>query len=285
MPLDRLFTKLGEPETLIMKIAVGLFLTVTLNVSFGQNPFWVQMDRKIIRGISLIDKTKPTVVEQHYIKQKKTLPKRQNLGFGWSKWTATLPGGYTSVQCTFFYHNDSIVSYSLTSHLPSKSNLIDKYVEWFGPEFTYSPKGNISFDFHAGKLTRPLLDYNGNLEPDSASSKILSYMSPHSGLMYGYSGGLPITLLQNRQNFNAIKDNLSNDEVYLLMFSVNPASRLTAIEYYKRNPDKFENKEQIDNWIAIVYKEIPFVSTLMGCLGETWNSKELVEFCAQIKDE
>lgn len=270
-----------------MKVKIGLsfLLTITLTVySFGQNPFWVHLDKKIIRPISLLDKTKPTEVENHFLKERKSKETKQKLGFGWSKWTADIFGGYTSIKCTFFYYKDTIVSYRLTSRLPDNKELTSKYTEWFGETFTIDSSRHVTFDFQRDNLTKPLTLYDGNLTPEKVSPKILSYMSPHSGLTYGYKGGINNALLENRKNFNDIMDDITNDEIYLIMFSVNTASRLTAIEYYKRNSGKFENKEKIEAWINVVYKEIPFVHTIIGCLGETWESKKLVEFCLEIKE-
>lgn len=102
--------------------------------------------------------------------------------------------------------------------------------------------------------------------------------------MYGYAGGINGDLLVNRKNFKDIQKTLTTDQVYLLMFSINPASRLTAIEYYKKHQSEFANTESIDRWIQVVYTEIPKVDTLMGCIGETWESWLLVEFCLRIEE-
>ena len=57
-------------------------------------------------------------------------------------------------------------------------------------------------------------------------------MSPASGLYYGGRGGFSMNLLQNRELFMGLENKLTKELVIQLMYSINPASRLTAIEYY-----------------------------------------------------
>jgi hypothetical protein len=261
-----------------------LAFTITFQ-SFGQNPFWVRIDKKQFYNLNQIDKSKPKDVETHFIKHTKNKQVKQQLGFGWSVWKSNLPGGYVSVQGVFFYYKDTLVSYLLSSRLPSEHKLIDKYTTWAKGTFKVDSNKIIPYEFQRENLLRPLQEYNGSFKPDNLSEDILEYMSPNSGTMYGYYGGIANEELQNRQYFNSIKNKLTVDEVYAIMYSINPASRLTAVEYYKRNLDKFENKKIFEDRIKIIYKETPLVSTFIGCIGEIWESGRLVDFCLQIKEQ
>lgn len=266
---------------------IGIIFALTLvsaAYSVGQNPFWVQIDKKIIEQLNAIDRANPREVESYFFKHVKTLPERQDLGFGWSKQDVGIGGGYVSFNSTILYRNDTIISFSVYADLPIEKTVIERYREWFGEAFVIDSNKRYTFNFQEDRLSRPLTEYDGALKPELLPLDILNYASPHSGTMYGYSGGINNTLLANRRTFKSIETNLSGDEIYFLMFSTNPASRLTAIEYYKRNPDKFENRDKIDSWIEIVYRELPKVNTLIGCIGMTMDSKVLVELCTSIED-
>ena len=107
-------------------------------------------------------------------------------------------------------------------------------------------------------------------------------MSPLTGLYYGYGGGLPPTTLPNRKEFNEIKDSLTNEEIIALLYSINPVSRLTAIEYCIKKNNPIINERKIKKWIDKIYTEVPRISTMYGCIGTMDNSKDLVEKYAKM---
>ena len=90
------------------------------------------------------------------------------------------------------------------------------------------------------------------------SKNLLFYMSPFSGLEYGCKGGYGNQILKNRCLFKKIKSKIDKSNFELLLSSVNPASRLTGIEYYYRNKNKFNKDEQKEINIKIdkVFKEL-----------------------------
>jgi hypothetical protein len=61
------------------------------------------------------------------------------------------------------------------------------------------------------------------------------------------------------------------------MYSVNPASRLTAFEYYFNHKSKFSHQAEIEAWIRKVYKALPMVTTMDGCMEEHTYAKKRVE--------
>jgi hypothetical protein len=252
--------------------------------SFGTNPLWVQLDKKLLNELNSVDKSNCTAVERYFVANRKSPQVKENLGFGWKIWSPGVGGGYVAVRGTFIYFNDSIVSYTLCSDLPDEKHLLQRYSVWLGKTFQIDSGKVVPFEFKTSSILRPLNEYDGRFEKEDIPDRLINYMSPSSGLMYGYAGGINGDLLENRRNFKNIQASLSTDEVYLLKFSINPASRLTAIEYYKRHQKEFANMESIERWIQQVYKETPKVHTLMGCLGETLDSWLLVEFCLRIED-
>ena len=227
-------------------------------------------DRKLIKSITSIDKAKPLELEQ-FFKKKEVKQNKENMGFGWSVWRTWAAGGYITIQAVFFYYNDNIVSYSLTPQLPSNQWQQRIYKKWYNNYFDYSATGILPFKYNENAILRPLKNYAGNVE--STESKILQYMTPNSGTMFGkYGGGV---MLENWKSFLEIKDSLTNDQVILLMYSINPASRLTAIEHYLQYINKFGDNLVVDQWIKQNFVELPKINIMYGCFNQTVNTESL----------
>ncbi|TAE68146.1 MAG: hypothetical protein EAZ85_14480 [Bacteroidetes bacterium] len=249
-----------------------------VHTTFSYNPFWVRIDKKLIKNIVKLDKNSPKTVEQYFKTQKiqKCDTTKNSLGFGWAMWSPSVGGGYISISATFYYYNNNIVSYTITPEMPNEKRLIDRYKAWYQNSFTFDKETILPFIYKEEKILRPLKEYKGVLTTQMISPKILEYMTPNSGITYGYSGGYAAQLLSNRKTFIEIKNNLTNDQVIFLMYSINPASRLTAIEYYLQHKDNFSNYTELDEWVEINFKEIPEVHTLSGCILRKYDTRTLV---------
>lgn len=254
-------------------LIISTFILASIK-TFAYNPFWTHTDKKLISAITKLDKTNPKEIEQYFKNQRiqKSDTTKEFLGFGWKMWTPGIGGGYISITATFYYYNDSLVSYSLTPQLPDEKGLQKRYKKWYGDYFAYSNSEILTFKFNQAAILQPLKEFDGVIR--NFSEKIINYMTPNSGTMYGYSGGGMI--MQNRKAFLEIKDSLTNDQVIMLMYSINPASRLTAIEYYWKHKDSFENSDAIDKWIEQIFKQMPTVNSMYGCSSVTADTKFLV---------
>lgn len=240
-----------------------LFLFFAGNAYSINNPFWVLKDKKIIAGIVKLNKNNPREFEQHF-KNYGCDTTTENLGFGWKAWRPGIGGGYASVSAEFYYYYDSIISYSLTPYLSDKKNLIKRYKKLYGNYFSYINDKIQPYRYNETALLKPLVRYKGNLKTENSPKKLLEYMSPVSGTMYGHYGGGVI--MKNRKAFNQIKDSLTSEQVLLMMYSINPASRLTAIEHYlKRNWEKLGQQPSVEHWISKIFKETPKIKTMSGC--------------------
>jgi hypothetical protein len=242
--------------------------------TYAHNPFWKHTDKKLINAIIRLDKNNPKEIEQFFKRQRiqKIDTTKENLGFGWSMWETGFVAGYISISATFYYYNDSIVSYSLNPGLPEERKLIKRYKKWYRNYFNYTDSLIQPFKFNETATLKPLKECNGDTK--NIPSKIIHYMTPESGTMYGYAGGGMI--LDNRKAFNEIKDSLTKDQVILMLYAINPASRLTAIEYYWRHKDKFGQQELVDKWIEQNFKEMPTVESMDGCFLVTKETRSLV---------
>lgn len=254
-----------------MRTAFTLIILSVHLTGFGQNPLWVAKDRKLINQIShVIDN--PILIQKIF--EPKIWTGMNNLGFGYAMINTTAPGGYISINCTFYYLQDSLIGYAVYPRLPSESKLKNKYLEWYRAGFQLDSMTVEPYFYNIEFMRQPLSQFQLEI---SNNPKILEYASPESGIRYGDKGGLPLSFLLNRRLFIDLEDELNNELVLQLLYSKNPASRLTAIEYYYKNKDKFENRTQIEEWVETVFNELPYVSTIFGCIGTQEKARVLVD--------
>ncbi|HMK27247.1 MAG TPA: hypothetical protein VK483_14545 [Chitinophagaceae bacterium] len=273
-----------------------LLLTIsalTIHSSFGQShPDWEESDRKIIAILTSINRENPREVEAAFAING-NIPK-QNLGFGWKQSFLALTGGYIHIYACLYYYNDNIVSYTIQPELPYQRDLKEKYLNWYGRDYTlfdtvvYEYRNTKvekvvmrPFKYHEDEILKPLTEFV-NKDEIKLSEKMLEYMSPGSGMEYGWGGGYPPTMFRNRKAFNQLKDSLTMDEARVLLYSINPASRLTAIEFYRKKDPTLLQEPDISCWIERIYEEVPEIFTLNGCLGRLQNCRELVEKYSKI---
>lgn len=236
----------------------------------------------LIDSIIKLDRNNPIEVEKFFSKYADKEPK-DTLGFGWTKFQQGIGAGYISIWAKFFYYRNTIQTYILMARLPSQKELIDEYKSLY-LKFIPIDTGNIfCYMYREQNILKPLKEFPGNQKTMSVSKKILEYMSPTSGDTYGFMGGLPMTTVQNRKLFNELKDSLTTDQLMTMMYSINPVSRLTAIEYYFKNSKKYNFNKQADKWIEKVFTEVPVIKTISGCIVGHKNSKSLVEEFAKAK--
>ena len=265
-----------------MKKIVIIILILHFGNINSQNPFWEAMDKKIITNVSELSDN-PLELNQ-FFKKKDTTPRVEYLGFGYFKKSYGVSGGYIAISCDFYFKKDSIVSYVLKPRLPRKDRKKKKYLKWYNNKFEVTESQEIKPKFYNYNILKsPLEQYKGTKFSDE---QIDLYMSPESGLAYGGRGGFGMSLLRNRELFMALENKLTKEIVIQLMYSKNPASRLTAIEYYYKYPDLFEKeKKELDNWVKIVFKNVPYIKTLRGCIGGMESSKKLTREYSLIKTE
>ena len=240
------------------------------------------MDKKIILEVSeLSDNTNELY---QLFKNKNKTPRIEYLGFGYFKKSYGISGGYIAISCDFYFKKDSVISYVLKPRLPRKNRKKKKYLKWYNNKFEVTESQEIKPKFYNYDVIKsPLEQYKGTIFSDE---QIDLYMSPESGLYYGGRGGFGMSLLQNRALFMKLESKLTKEIAIQLMYSKNPASRLTAIEYYYKHPDLFEKeKPEIDKWIKIVFKNVPYIKTLRGCIGGMESSEKLTKEYSQIKTE
>jgi len=263
-------------------ISLVLFLAV-LNLSYGQLvQEWKQKDIDLLNQAIRLDKKNPAEIEKFFHSRVEEKEK-EILGFGWSQLFQSIGAGYMSIQATFFYFRDTIKTYFLETHLSDEVKSLNEYTQLLAKFLPLDSAKNYSYRYQVENILRPIDEFKKTQISISLSATILKYMSPMTGTWYGFRGGIGGELLHNRKEFFAISRKLTNQQVIALMYSINPASRLTAIEYYLRNMKKFKASNSISKWIEQVYLEMPEVETMSGCDLYKDSAKRLVENYAKIK--
>lgn len=234
----------------------------------SQNPFWVNADKKLINKLANQYSENPNYLSSIYGIHENNFDSLdyEDLGFGYKMIKKGLGGGYISLKTNFYFHQDSLIGFTIFLSLPDHKRLIEKYKEWYKDKFNleeYSPK----IYYNSELMDYPLLGYYGTLNVQEIRKELKFYFSIESGLMYGLRGGYSNSILPNRKLFIGLLNSLTYEELYLLMHSKNPATRLTAIEYYLRNKSNIDLEYPVDEWIEKVLRQTTSVDTLDGCLG------------------
>ncbi len=166
--------------------------------------------------------------------------------------------GYTRYYFMFIYKNDNLISYKLNL---SKEDvlLLEKYGFKLS-EFFKETKGAYNIEDYVFYYNyKQTVIPNKLEEKKSISDKMQFYMTPYSGITYGCRGGYGNGILENRCAFKQLtyEQDLTFGNLIYIMHSINLASRLTAIEYYTRNRNRFNAKEQtkIEKKISQIFAE------------------------------
>ncbi len=196
-----------------------------------------------------------------------------NLGFGFKQIKGSYGKGYAGIYYHLILKNGNIISYEFEPSFPSNKGLTKRYLKLFSGVFKV--EGNVIHNryYQMEKMEKPLLNMNPEIE---LNENLRFLMSPFSGTRYGFSGGLGGTIITNRALFLEESGNLTPEFCQILMSSINPATRLMAIEYYLKNKSNFTNDSFIKYWIDRVYIELPKTETLEGDIVRLRDCKELV---------
>jgi len=227
---------------------------------------WVNNDINLIKEVAALDKNTPQSVVDFFGPNTDNHTQRDTLGFGWTYARTGRGAGYISINLEYYIYNGKIVSYALSSQLPRRADLANKYDPLLRKIMPVDSELNLYYKFREDRILTPLSNIAHSIyKKQSIPLQMLQYMSPLSGTLYGYYGGISMNMVANRAMFKEIIKKLSPDQVVTLMYSINPASRLTAIEYYYRHPELFKNHESIDKWIKVVYAAKPTIESINGC--------------------
>jgi hypothetical protein len=243
-------------------------------VAIAQFPFAVLKDKVLVKKIKAIDINNPEKTAAFFTNGKE-LKTRDSLGFGWTRLNTGICGDDFCVDASFYYFKDSIAAFKINAGtLPDHQSKRKKYIAWFKNSFLADSSRLKPYWHNKMILSRPLSQYTFSYKAPDLSGNLLNYMSPETGIEYGFANEAGI--LANRDAFNKIKDSLTREQLLLLMYSINPASRFTALEYYLKCKDQFDMGEDPGDWMEKLYNEIPEIEIHVGCIMSYKESTRLM---------
>jgi hypothetical protein len=233
---------------------------------------WVKQDSLFIARVAKAYKGNPLSIE--FLLSYKGNDKTK-LGFDYYEVSGLNGKGYVSLGYDFIYHKNQLVSFEINAEMPRDNRLTKRYLRWYSTLFSinqYKSPEPIYYGYY--EMTIPLSPYPKTIPNDN---KIAFYMSPYSGIMYGDEGGWGSTL-ENRRFYRTIERSITPDMCALLLYSKNPATRFTAVEFYYKHPQLFKiGKESIEKRIKLIFDELPEIPTMAADEEVTESSRELVQ--------
>ena len=248
---------------------ISEYINTSESDSINEN--WVKEDSLFISELKgILKKDESDIIEILKIDES---DKRTNLGFGYEQIERSMGKGYVSIFFNLIFKEGQVVSYEFTPQLPRNISLVKRYEKFYSGIFKIENNTIHNRYFNIEKMEKPIKD----LEINSALNENLRFlMTPFSGTRYGFSGGYSGSTFTNRAIFIEESKSINPEVCKTLMNSINPGTRLMAIEYYMKNKSDFKNQDLINNWIDKVYSELPTIETLEGCFVMQRDSKELV---------
>ena len=241
-----------------------IFLTLVIwNFSFSQKTevekYYVRVDTLFISQLTEAYNT--STEELMKILEVKN-DRRENLGFGYQIKESGKGVGSISFNYNILYYNNEVVAYELSTYIKAnKSRKLKKlYKERLSAMFQINDEYKVEpIYFGLDKANEPL----DGIEKrnDIGLNKI---MNPLAGIIFGNRCGYGMSVLNNRKLFDeAIK--VANTEY--LLYSINPATRLMAVEFYYCNLNEFNEvqKKSIDIRIEELKRKPMLTRTCYGC--------------------
>ena len=242
---------------------------------------WVEADREFIGKVNAVLKSDPANIE-------KVLPAQSyedtTLGFGYRLRGGRLGKGYASYYYSYLYRNGKLVSYWVMPPIPdTQPTLGPLYQKMCSDVFPSGTNGTLTKYWYHREASEILLE--GCPTKPAISEKMRFFMGPNSGTAYGVRGGFAATLLPNRRSYLEVKDEITQEICVTLLYSINPATRLTAYEHFLRHRKKFDTvADVVEKRMREVFAEKPKVTTLNGCIEGEEDSASLVERFARAKE-
>ena len=200
--------------------------------------------------------------------------KCEDIGFGYQITDSGKGLGSISFQYQILYFNNEVIAYNIETEIgedkPERIKKIykEKLSKLFNVEEDYmvNPINSNIDKFHKALIgTEKINDEN-----------FKELMNPLFSRTYGTFCGEGSTILKNRKLFDK---NISVSNCEYLLYSMNPATRIMAIEFYYSNKPKFNKNQQkkINSRIALLKKEPLIIETCSGCILSGKSSIKIIE--------
>lgn len=232
---------------------------------------WIEADRSFIGQVKAALTNNPQHIDRLLSPRE-----RKNLGFGY--YLASYYGGkgYLSFGCEMLYSNDTLVSFRLAPGISPNHNLETVYTDMLNDVFTPNHDGTfqpVCYNPQAAVAALPGCEVQPKM-----STNMQSFCSPFSGIRYGTRGGYAGAVLANRRAYLRVASEIDGPTCLRLLYSINPATRLTAYEHYRRHAKAMAAiRNQIESRMRKVFEEVPQIETMSGCTVQREGSRQVLE--------
>jgi hypothetical protein len=242
---------------------------------------WIEADRSFVAQVKAVLRNEP----QHA--DRVLLPPpvdRRNLGFGYSLASHYVGKGYLGFACQMLYSNDTLVSFRLAPGMAPDNRLNAAYEDMIGDVFRSNHDGTFKpfyYNSEAAVAALPGCDAKVKM-----NTNMQFFCSPFSGIRYGTIGGYVGAYLENRRAYLKVADEIDGATCLRLLYSINPATRLTAYEHFLRHPVALKAvQSQVESRMRKVLEEVPRIETMKGCIVCQENSREVLNSILRTKSD
>lgn len=244
---------------------------------------WVREDSiSIARMITLIQERPLDILSMDALPGSEA----EDLGFGYSMRETMTSGAYVTTRLQIVLKDGVPVSFAASPRMPFPYKKLQKnYRKFYAPLFKFDASGTPRpyywrLDAVAGAIEDSTVFRR--LAPrfplkQAAREQLEFLMSPYSGVDYGCGARMGAQPYENRELFNKLRPQMSYRVAVVLLRSVNPATRLMALEVMKREfPKKLELKS-LSRDVETILKSFPMVMTRHEGMRRPENARALME--------
>lgn len=243
--------------------------TVAVRAQSSVEQEWVTSDSmNIARMIDVIRNRPEHILSLDVFRQSEF----EDLGYGYSLHETVTEGGYVATRLRVVLRNGKPISFAATPRMPYPyKSLYDRYRVFYAPLFKLDASGEpTTYYWNFRTMAVPFGDstyalrFQRQIFKSPFREKFELLMSPYSGTEYGCGTRSSNSVPSNRQLFEEVTPALNYLLATCMLRSINPATRLTAIEYLSRmHPDKF-GRRPMQRDIKKIFKSHPRAKTLEG---------------------
>lgn len=244
-----------------------LTIAVPLAGQTGIEQEWVTADSTHIATMIELIRTKPENILALDVFRRQEF---EDLGYGYSYHETVTEGGYVATRLQVVLKNGKPVSFAATPRLPYPyKTLYDRYRSFYRPLFKLDITGNPeTFYWKYREVSMPYGDssyalrFQRQIFKSPYREKLELLMSPYSGTEYGCGTRASNSVPTNRQVFDDVLPAMNYLLATCLLRSINPATRLIAIEYLSRFHEAKFNKKPMQRDIKKIFRSHPKAKTV-----------------------